>query len=60
MLFLGMIKSAYYPEHTINKQFFLLTWVTWVTWLLIFIGPGGSALKMLLASVASAGNVASV
>jgi hypothetical protein len=33
---------------------------TWVTWLLIFIGPGGSALKMLLASVASARNAASV
>ncbi len=33
---------------------------TWVTWLLIFIGPGGSALKMLLASVASARKVASV
>ncbi len=34
--------------------------LTWVTWLMIFIGPGGSALKMLLASVASAHNVASV
>jgi hypothetical protein len=34
--------------------------LTWVTWLLIFIGPGGSTLKMFLASVASARNVASV
>jgi hypothetical protein len=28
--------------------------LTWVTWLLISIGPGGSSLEMLLASVASA------
>ncbi len=35
-----------------HPQFsFLLTWVTW--WL-ISVGPGGSSLEMLLASVASA------
>ena len=28
--------------------------LTWVTWLLISVGPGGSSLEMLLASVASA------
>jgi hypothetical protein len=31
----------------------LLTSVTWVTWWLISVGPGGSSLEMLLASVAS-------
>ncbi len=51
---------AHHSHHSwwVHKQ--RGTWVTWVTWLLIFIGPGGSALKMLLASVASARNVASV
>jgi hypothetical protein len=47
-------ENAYIKSHTV------LILLTWVTWLLIFIGPGGSALKMLLASVASARNVASV
>jgi hypothetical protein len=28
--------------------------LTWVTWWLISVGPGGSSLEMLLASVASA------
>jgi hypothetical protein len=32
----------------------LLTYFTWVTWWLISVGPGGSSLEMLLASVASA------
>jgi hypothetical protein len=45
-----------HPNSRGPKMVYLLTWVTW---LLILIGPGGSALKML-ASVASARNVASV
>ena len=53
--------SYYVSAFRIGIRFRIITYLlTGVTWLLIFIGPGGSALKMLLASVASARNVASV